>query len=116
MTPEDAYRAGAEAALNDREALTGLILGRTAPRAADAILAAGYQRVPPGFIVTPGPESGELWEAMAVRSLVGWFGAKSWETTQRTADASLVALIREDALRALRAALSPYAKEAGDGE
>ena len=103
MTPEDAYRAGAEAALNDREALTGLILGRTAPRAADAILAAGYQRVPPGFIVTPGPESGEAWEAMAVRAHRAWWDAR---------DAAFVVRM----MAALRAALSPYAKEAGDGE
>lgn len=46
--------------MNELIEVTNLILGKTAPVAAAAIRDAGYQKVPQGYVVVPGPDRAAL--------------------------------------------------------
>jgi hypothetical protein len=51
--------------MSARDELTTLILGKTAPRAADAILAAGYTKSPTIQLFASAPSEYELYKALA---------------------------------------------------
>ena len=90
--------------MSDREKLVETINGvltewcdwSAGDAVADALLAAGWRLVP-----TEGPD----FDAMVERAIVGWYGAKSWAQIQSLGSKRQLEDIREDARRALRAAI-----------
>ena len=91
---------------NELIEVTNLILGKTAPVAAAAIRDAGYQKVPQGYVIVPGPESREAWRQAVERAAKAIWGAANNADPGVTRDITVMDWVRIEADAALRAALN----------